>query len=225
MSVAKKTTSAKKSSVKSPQASKKAPKGTAQRVERRLKAVVTKPSAKPQKIKCPLSKSELAEFRTMLLNKRRSLVGDMNGMQNEALRVNRQDGSGDLSLMPDHPANIASDTFEQEFTLGLLESERTLLNEIDDALRRIETGEYGICVGTGELISKARLRARPWSKYCIEYAHKIEKGLVRPGDERPTVDEDEDADDSDDNDGESSEDRETAHEDGDFSDPEAFNEE
>ncbi|MFB3894003.1 MAG: TraR/DksA family transcriptional regulator [Phycisphaerae bacterium] len=139
---------------------------------------------KPALKKSPYSKAELEEFRQMLLEKRKSIVGDMNGMENEALRTSRQDAGGDLSLMPDHPANIATDNFEQEFTLGLLESERTLLTEINEALERIDAGTFGICLGTGQAIGKARLKARPWAKYCIEYARLIEKGHVRPGEEK-----------------------------------------
>jgi DnaK suppressor protein len=135
-------------------------------------------SDKPALKKSPYSKSELEEFKEMLLEKRKSLVGDMNGMESEALRLNRQDAGGDLSLMPDHPANIATDNFEQEFTLGLLESERTLLNEINEALERIDGGTFGICLGTGQPIGKARLKARPWAKFCIEYARKRELGLA-----------------------------------------------
>lgn len=161
-------------------------------------AATAKPAAKPT-VKSAMTKAELNEFRALLMEKRRSLIGDMNYMESEALRVNRQDGSGDLSIMPDHPANIATDNFEQEFTLGLLESERTLLSEINDALERIDAGVYGICLGTNEPISKARLKARPWAKYCIEYARMMEKGLVRPGEsssdtsseESQPVDEDE----------------------------------
>jgi DnaK suppressor protein len=155
--------------------------------------VPPQPPAKPALTKSPLSKPELKEFRTMLLEKRRSIIGDMNGMENEALRTNRQDNSGDLSLMPDHPANIATDNFEQEFTLGLIESERTMLREINEALERIDAGTYGICLGTGQAIGKARLLARPWAKYCIEYARLIEKGLVRI-EESSSSDEDHDED-------------------------------
>ena len=120
----------------------------------------------------------------MLLDKRRALVGDMNGIEAEALRTNRQEGSGDLSNMPTHPADIGTDNFEQEFTLGLLESERTLLTEINSALDRIDAGTFGVCLGTGQPISVARLKARPWAKYCIEYAKLIEKGLAQPSEER-----------------------------------------
>lgn len=120
----------------------------------------------------------------MLLEKRRTLVGDLSGIESEALRRNRQDGSGDLSNMPTHPADVGSDNYEQEFTLGLLESERIMLTEIDEALERITEGTYGVCLGTGEPIGLPRLRARPWAKYGIEYARLLEKGLVRPDDDQ-----------------------------------------
>ncbi|MHC4295531.1 MAG: TraR/DksA family transcriptional regulator [Planctomycetota bacterium] len=120
----------------------------------------------------------------MLLQKRRDLLGDMSGIEAVALRRNRQDGSGDLSNLPTHMADVGSDNYEQEFTLGLLESERALLDEIDEALQRIENKTFGICLGTGEPIGKARLRARPWAKFCIDYARKLEKGLVRRDEDR-----------------------------------------
>lgn len=126
--------------------------------------------------KSPLTKSQLAEFREMLMAKRRDLIGDMNGIQAEALSNN----DSDLSNMPTHPADIGTDNFEQEFTLGLLESERALLTELEDALVRLAEGMYGVCIGTGQAIGLARLRARPWAKYSIEYARLLEQGLVTP---------------------------------------------
>jgi len=116
----------------------------------------------------------------MLLGKRRDMLGDMIGLEAETLGSGRN-GSGDLPNMPTHPADIGTDNFEHEFSLGLLESERQMLTEIDQALDRINNGTYGICLGTGQPIGAARLRARPWAKYCIEYARKVEQGLVRPG--------------------------------------------
>jgi len=151
----------------------------------------------PKKIKCPLTKSELEEFRRVLLDKRRAILGDMNSIEADALRTNRQDGSGDLSNMPTHPADIGSDNFEQEFTLGLLDSERKLLSEINAALERVEAGTFGVCVGTGEAIGMPRLRARPWAKYCIEYAKMLEKGLVIPEEDRAPSASDDDEDDDD----------------------------
>ncbi len=78
--------------------------------------------------------------------------------------------------MPIHMADIGSDNFEQEFALGLMDSERKMVHEIDDALQRIEDGTYGICEATGKPIPKARLEAQPWARYCVEHARTLEKG-------------------------------------------------
>lgn len=141
-----------------------------------------KKSARSGKLKSPLKKKQLNEFRDLLLEKRRSLIGDMVGMTGGGGR-SMQESSGDLSNMPTHPADIGSDNFEHEFTLGLLESERKMLDEINEALQRIEDGTFGICMGTGEPIGLPRLKARPWCKYSIEYQRLIEKGLAQPRDE------------------------------------------
>ena len=59
-----------------------------------------------------------------------------------------------------------------------MNSERKLLIEIDNALQRIEKQTYGICESTGKPITKARLEAQPWARYCVEYARMLEQGLV-----------------------------------------------
>lgn len=80
--------------------------------------------------------------------------------------------------MPIHMADIGTDTYEQEFSLGLMDSERKMVREILDALKRIEQGTYGICEGTGKPIPKGRLEANPWARYCVEYASLLEQGKV-----------------------------------------------
>lgn len=119
---------------------------------------------------------ELSEFRQLLLKKRSELVGDVNHMTTEALRDNQPGGPGNLSNVPIHMADIGSDNYEQEFTLGLVATERQLLKEIDAALLRMEKGTYGLCEATHRPISKQRLRAQPWARYCIEYARDKETG-------------------------------------------------
>lgn len=127
--------------------------------------------------KTHLKDNELEEFRGMLLKKRAELVGDVTHLEGGVRRL-ESDGGNSNSAMPIHMADIGSDTWEQEFTLGLIEKERLLVREIDEALGRIEDKTYGVCLGTGKPITKARLRAKPWAKYCIEYARKLELGLV-----------------------------------------------
>ena len=143
------------------------------------KAPPPKPKTRPRPKKTRLRKAELREFRRMLLEKRRTLVGDLSGMEQETFSTN---SGGNLSSMPTHMADVGTDNFEHEFTLGLLESEQAMLSEINEALQRIEDRTYGVCPGTGKAIPKARLRAKPWAKYTVEYARLLEKGLVREPD-------------------------------------------
>ncbi len=128
-----------------------------------------------------LSAVDIEYFKKMLLRKRAQLIGDVNSIESEALRKSRLEASGDLSSMPIHMADIGTDNFEQEFALGLMSSERKILAEINAALQRIDWGRYGICEGTNGNISKARLRANPWARYCIKYAKMVEQGLVVEG--------------------------------------------
>ncbi len=129
--------------------------------------------------KTKLSRKQLKEFKDLLLGKRRELVGNVGNLTDEALGRNRRDAAGDLSAMPIHMADLGSDNWEQEFTLGLIDNERKLLREIDEALARIEDGTYGVCLATHTPIAPERLRAKPWAKYCIEYARARETGRVQ----------------------------------------------
>jgi RNA polymerase-binding protein DksA len=133
------------------------------------------PRGKPVKNQAGLSVKELENFRDLLLAKRRELVGDMRSMESEAL----QRSGENLSNLPLHMADMGTDNYEQEFTLGLMEKDRQLLREINQALTKIMDGRYGICEGTGKIITKARLEVQPWAKYSIEHARKLENRGVR----------------------------------------------
>ena len=125
-----------------------------------------------------LSAKELREFRDVLLAKRAELATDLQNLSTE-LADRKNHGGGDHSSMPIHMADLGSDNWEHEFTLGLLANEQDRIREIDEALERIESGSYGMCLATHRRISKARLRAKPWAKYCIEYARAREEGRAR----------------------------------------------
>jgi DnaK suppressor protein len=126
-----------------------------------------------------LTDKDLEYFRQLLLEKRRELIGDVDHMRDGALQTNRQESTGELSTMPIHMADVGTDNYEQEFTLGLIESERKMLRDIDRALAKINEGGYGICEGTGQPIARSRLEARPEARYCIEYAREMEKGVIK----------------------------------------------
>jgi DnaK suppressor protein len=121
---------------------------------------------------------EVEQIKRLLVEKRRVLAGDVNTLEKAALQDSRQDASGDLSKMPLDMADIGSDNYEQEFTLGLIETEQATLTEIDEALERIEKKKFGKCVACNGPIPKARLQAKPHAKYCIECKRREEKGLL-----------------------------------------------
>lgn len=145
--------------------------------QKRKKAFRKKTSSARTK-KSRLTTADIERFKQMLLEKRREILVNVNEMEGETLKKSRLDAAGDLSSMPIHMADIGTDNYEQEFALGLMDSERKLLREIDSALQRVEQGTYGICEGTGKQIPKARLEAQPWARYCVEYAQMLEQGSV-----------------------------------------------
>jgi DnaK suppressor protein len=127
---------------------------------------------KPRKNQAGFNTRELEHYRELLLAKRRELVGDMSSMEHEALRTS----TTNLSNLPLHMADMGTDNYEQEFTLGLVEKDRNLLREINTALAKIQNGTFGLCEGTGKPISKPRLEAQPWAKFSIEHARMLERG-------------------------------------------------
>lgn len=127
----------------------------------------------PPKVETYLTDEQLAEFREQLLAKRAELTGDVERLTAEARKEN---GFNEQSTMPIHMADLGSDNWEQDFTLGLIVNEQNLVREIDEALDRIEKRTYGMCVATQKKITIARLRAKPWAKYCIEYERAREEG-------------------------------------------------
>jgi DnaK suppressor protein len=129
-------------------------------------------NGRPRKNMAGIAPRDLEIFRDAILAKRREIVGDMSSMEREALRSS---SGTNLSNLPLHMADMGTDNYEQEFTLGLMEKDRKLLRDLNDALAKIQNGTYGICEGTGKPISRARLEAQPWARYSIEYARKIER--------------------------------------------------
>jgi DnaK suppressor protein len=152
-------------------------------VAQKRKNLSRKQVSQTRRRKSSLTEDDLNIFKQALLEKRREILKNVTEFEDEALKKSRLDASGDLSSMPIHMADLGTDNYEQEFALDLMDSERRLLKEIDDALQRIEEGTYGVCESTGKSIRKARLKAQPWARYCVEYARKLEQGPTREREE------------------------------------------
>ena len=121
-------------------------------------------------LKTSLNAKQLRDYRDSLMKYRARLLIDLGAIEKEAL-----DANADSSHMPIHMADVGSDAYDQDLKLGMAASERTRINDIEEALVRIRKKTYGVCHLTGSAIPEARLRAKPWAKYTREAAEKIER--------------------------------------------------
>lgn len=122
-----------------------------------------------------MTKAELESFREQLLQLRNRLTGDVASLSEEALRARGGEASGSLSNAPLHMADLGTDNFEQEFTFGLLQNQEQALDEISEALERINRGTYGTCEECKQPIPKPRLQALPSARYCVACARKLQQ--------------------------------------------------
>ena len=127
-----------------------------------------------------LKKTELEDFKRLLLVLRARVRGDVRQMTDEALDRNE---NGSESKSPTHLAELGTETYEQDFALRRVENEQGVLDEIEEALERVENESFGICAGCQEagktvsksLIPKARLRVIPYARNCVECERKREE--------------------------------------------------
>ena len=156
-----------KKSKPSPKPAKGAPKAAAKPA---VKAAAVAPIVP---IKGGLSKAELKEFKNLLLARKAVLQGDVKTLEDEACKKGT-DAAGDLSTLPMHLADLGTDSFEQDITLGLMENESDELNEIEEALERIKDGSFGLCESCKKKIPKERLKAIPYARLCVNCKKKEE---------------------------------------------------
>ena len=122
-----------------------------------------------------LSDAELESYKNRLISLRTRLRSDVSTMTDGALSHSRSEAAGDLSAMPLHMADIGTDNFEQEQTLSFIQSDNNMLELIEEALKRIKAGTYGICESCGNPIPKIRLNVLPYTAdcvRCVELAHQ-----------------------------------------------------
>jgi RNA polymerase-binding transcription factor DksA len=127
----------------------------------------------------PLNKRELKNFQKLLLELRQRLIGDIQFLTTDNLhRAGRETGA-DLSGAAQHSADHGTDNFDREFALSLASTEQDVLYEVDEALMRIEEGEYGVCEMTGVQIERARLEVIPYTRYSVQAQAKMEQGRAK----------------------------------------------
>ncbi len=108
-----------------------------------------------------------------LLQLRDAMVDSMAGVAKDNLR-SRAEGS-EASAFGMHQADAGSDAYDRDFALSLLSQEQDALYEIDQALKRIELGQYGTCEMSGKPIPHARLEAIPFARFTVQCQSQLEK--------------------------------------------------
>jgi DnaK suppressor protein len=117
-------------------------------------------------------KPEWQKFYQNLLDLHERLRGQMSGLAKES--------QAEMESYSLHMGDSGTDNFDRDFALSLLSSDQDAVYEIEEALKRIEQGTYGVCELTGKVIPKARLEAIPWTRFTVESQAQLEKeGVLR----------------------------------------------
>jgi len=160
---------------------KSAAKKTARKTAKKtVKKSVRKPSKHPvrktaKKPALKLSRRELEHFKTRLKAEKNRVLEEMDGLQQDNLKTSISDAAGENSRYTFHLGDVASLSYGREFSMGLAERQQKYLEEIDEALERINEGTYGICKVTGELIPAERLEEVPVAKYSVKGKEILER--------------------------------------------------
>ena len=110
-----------------------------------------------------------------MLKKKTDLAKGIDHIANDALKTSQRDAAGDLSAYSLHMADMATDNYDREFSLGLADNEQKILNRINEALEKIDDNKFGLCELCEKKISKVRLKAVPYAELCVPCQEKQEK--------------------------------------------------
>jgi DnaK suppressor protein len=117
-----------------------------------------------------MDKKRLEYFKKKLSIRREELMKTIARTQEEG-RLADDDQTVDL-------ADKAANSYTKEFLFGMTNTDRNILNLIDNALKRIQADEYGVCANCQDEMQQKRLEAVPWAKHCISCQEKMEQGLL-----------------------------------------------
>ena len=118
-----------------------------------------------------MDKKRLDYYKKKLVARREELMKTIARTEEEGRQAD-DDQTVDL-------ADKAANSYTKEFLFGMTNTDRTILNMIDEALKRIKSNEYGLCANCQEEMQQKRLEAVPWAKHCISCQEKMEQGLLQ----------------------------------------------
>lgn len=122
-----------------------------------------------------MTKQELTKYKKLLLKKKEEVLEAMKHIEKDTLSRSQRDASGDLSGYTLHMADVATDSYDREFSLGLATNAQRILYEIEEALKSVQEKRFGNCLSCEKPILRRRLNAIPYASLCIECQAKEEK--------------------------------------------------
>ncbi len=122
-----------------------------------------------------VSKKDKKKFEKLLMDEAQRLGGSIKSIEEASRFESGRESGGDLSSY----AESGTDNFELETALNIASGESNWLNEIADALKRLEKGSYGVCESCEEQIPRKRLEVFPSARYCVQCQSEFEKQNVR----------------------------------------------
>lgn len=122
-----------------------------------------------------MDKKTIKVFKELLLKKKAEISKGIEHIAKDALKTSQREATGDLSGYSLHMADMATDNYDREFSLGLATNEQKISNRIDEALEKMENNTFGLCELCGKKISKVRLKAVPYAELCVPCQQKQEK--------------------------------------------------
>lgn len=121
------------------------------------------------------SKKNLSDFKKLILKIKDEIMDDIKHISDDTLKKSQKEASGDISGYTYHMADVATDTYDREFSLSLASNDRQFLYELEDALKKIDEGAFGICESCKSSIAKTRLKAVPYARFCVKCQQIKEK--------------------------------------------------
>jgi RNA polymerase-binding transcription factor DksA len=121
---------------------------------------------------------ERAEAQQLLAEERTRLEQLRTSIQIEAAGLTEDSTTNELSSADQHPADTATETFEREKDLSILERIESQLADVARAEKRLASGSYGTCEACGRAIDDDRLRARPATRFCLDDQHLAERAIA-----------------------------------------------
>jgi RNA polymerase-binding protein DksA len=123
-----------------------------------------------------MNKKKSAKFKKLLLEEKSVLEKQYRDLEEGNLHASQSEFSGEMPFEEEYAAS-GTTTFERERDLSLSENVKDILQRVNEALDRIESGNFGICEICGESIPEERLQALPYANLCITCKQKEEKAF------------------------------------------------